>query len=181
MPNEAVTARTRPALAVATLALVGALLAPTPARAQAAEGEGEGNACTPRCVDATTLAFCDAGAPVTLTCADVDPTAQCAPLSPAWGDDCVLGDGAACDPGYAFGHSRCDEALSLFCVDAACTLAAGPPAAGPPLEPDPGTTPTATTTTTASCLGCAGAPDAAATGALAGALLLVRGRRRRVP
>jgi hypothetical protein len=143
--------------------------------AQAGEGEGEGEGedpCTPTCVDATTLSFCDTATPTTLDCATVARGARCGELSADWGVDCLLPAGAACDAGYGFGESRCDDGLS--CIDGAC--AAGTPAPTSPPSPTPGTATTATTTTTASsCLG----GSAAAVLLPAAALSRLRRRRRR--
>jgi hypothetical protein len=91
---------------------------------------------------------------VSLSCVDVADGAVCALHSTAWGFDCVLPEGSACDPAYAFGRSRC--AVGLACLDGIC--APGTPADDEPLEPTDGTAVDTTTTGTAtnafSCLGC---------------------------
>ncbi len=105
------------------------------ARAQADAGP---DPCTPHC-SGDTLAFCDGDAATTLDCRSLD--ASCGLLSDAWGDDCLLRAGAACEPGYAFGASRCDArstTAALFCIDGACVVADGP-------APAPTETPTAGT------------------------------------
>jgi len=141
--------------------------------AQTGEGEGEGEGapdpCAPACIDAATLSFCDTGTPVTLACATVADGARCGPLSNDWGDDCLLPDGATCDPGYGFGDSRCDDGLA--CRDGAC--APGAPEPEPPLSPTAGTV-AADTTTPPSPTSCAGA----GVGLLPLALALARRRRR---
>src|SRR5581483_9945968 len=104
------------------------------------EGEGEGATCDPAtsatCTTVGTtpaVAFCGD----TLKCDDADGVAGadgCAKISDQWGNDCVLGDGATCDPEYAFGLSRCDPTATdssgqhLFCVSGKCTFAASRPA-----------------------------------------------------
>jgi hypothetical protein len=147
----------------AVVVAVAALLAP----AQAGEGEGEGQGegegegegegqgegeddCAVVCVDAATLSFCDAGEVVTLDCADVDVAATCALHSAAWGFDCVLPAGSACDPAYAFGRSRC--AGGLACTDGVC--APGSPATPAPLEPTAGTSNSTTTSASTNVLNC---------------------------
>ena len=111
--------------------------------------------CVPFCTDLT-LHFCDGSDEMALVCTDVDPAARCGELSPEWGADCLLPVGAACDPGYAFGGSRCDGDASLFCIDGACTVADGPAEQGP-LSPTPGSESIDTSTDTGGCgaSGCA--------------------------
>jgi hypothetical protein len=135
--------------------------------------------CARRCVDADTLEYCDNGAPTTLACdeATVPGVVACGTIGGAWGDDCLLGEGAACDPGYGGGASRCDRSASLFCIDDVCTVADGPPPPPGPLEPSPGTTPpdTASSSDPFGCSGCSGDSSTAFVGAAA--LLLLRRRR----
>jgi hypothetical protein len=100
--------------------------------------------CDIVCLDDATLSFCDGGEAVTLACGDVDVAARCAWHSEDWGFDCVLPTGAACDPAYAYGRSRCESGLA--CRDGVC--APGAPAPLAPLEPTAGTTHSTTTTTT---------------------------------
>ena len=118
------------------------------------EGEGEIDPCAVVCLDAATLTYCDADDVVSLDCADVDASAVCALHSDAWGFDCVLPAGSACDPAYAFGLSRC--AAGLACLDGSC--APGTPPDDVVLEPTDGTavatSTTGTTTDVFSCLGC---------------------------
>lgn len=134
----------------AAVVICAALLAP--AQGSDDDGADDGDACDIVCVDTATLSFCDDGEVVTLPCADVDPTASCALHSEAWGFDCVLPVGTACDPAYAFGRSRCT--LGLDCVDGVCAPGSAP--APIPLQPTAGTShsTTTTTTTTASLLNC---------------------------
>lgn len=140
------------------------------------EGEGEGG-CDPSC-SGTTLSFCDP-APTTLNCAadgDVPGATACADI-PGWGADCVLGAGAACDPGYAFGKSRCGA--DLACLAGTCTV--GAPQAPAPLTPSPGTHATATTVTNTNPFSCLGCGQSTPSGALmfGGLLLALRRRRER--
>ncbi len=138
------------------------------------EGEGEGeDPCTPQC-DGDVLRFCDFGAAATLVCADVDANVSgetCGLLSAEWGFDCLLPDGAACDPGFGFGQSRCAGGA---CIDQVC--ATGEPLGEPVLEPTQGTDFVANTAPTSdSCLGC---PQTSLVGPLP-LLGLWRARRRR--
>ena len=152
--------------------VVAALLA-----GQAGEGEGEGEGedpCAPACVDGTHLSFCDAGAPVTLDCAVVVDGARCGLLSEAWGDDCLLPDGAPCDAGYGFGDSRCDDGLA--CRDGAC--APGEPQPTEPPSPTAGTSLTNEAATTSSSLGCAAGASSSPVW-LAAAVFFRRRRQRR--
>jgi hypothetical protein len=157
---------------VGTIVVVALLLVAQPA----GEGEGEGEApdrCDPVCVDDATLAFCADGEPTTLPCASVAAGARCGLLSAAWGADCLLPAGAACDPDYGFGDSRCDDGLS--CRDQVC--APGEPAPSPPATPTAGTTVDLGPTTTASpfaCAGCAASPADGVWAALGALLLLLR-------
>jgi hypothetical protein len=130
--------------------------------------------CDIVCLDDATLSFCDGGEAVTLACSDVDVAARCAWHSEAWGFDCVLPTGAACDPAYAFGRSRCEAGLA--CRDGACAPGAPEPLA--PLEPTAGTTHSTTTTTTnpVSVLNCQSCGSASAL--WLAPLGLVRRRRR---
>jgi hypothetical protein len=146
--------------------------------AQPAEGEGEGEGedpCAPVCLDTGRLSFCDTGQPASLDCTALAPGARCGTLSAAWGDDCLLPDGAACDPGYAFGDSRCDDGLA--CRDGRCIP--GDSVDEAPLSPTAGTI-TAddvdATTSAAGCTSCAGAGLP-----LAPLGLLFRRRRHRPP
>lgn len=79
--------------------------------------------CTPRC-DGEILRFCDADRPVSLDCSESGAT--CGVLTPEWGADCLLPEGAACDPSYADGVSRCQGAStsgpSSCCVEGVCTV-----------------------------------------------------------
>lgn len=139
------------------------------------EGEGEGEvACERACLDATTLQFCDAGAVSTLACSDVDDGAVCGFHSARVGFDCVLPEGAACDPQYAFGASRCGP--GLFCNALVCSTTA-PAAAGDPV-PTNGTKIVEDDETTTSCTSCA-ATDATAWLVVFAPALLLRWRRRR--
>lgn len=144
---------------------------------QTAEGEGEGEGvdpCAPSCVDETHLSFCDDGEAVTLDCAVVDDGARCALLSDAWGADCLLPEGAVCDPGYALAESRCDEGMS--CIDGVCAV--GEPVDEPLLLPTPGTIAANDTSNTTSTTGCASSGGAPAV-LVALALVLWPRRRRR--
>jgi hypothetical protein len=142
--------------------------------AEEGEGEGEGEVvCERACLDANTLQFCDTGVASTLACNDVDDSAVCGFHSARVGFDCVLPAGAACDPAYAFGTSRCGP--GLFCNALVCSTTA-PAAAGDP-EPTKGTKVDADATTT-SCTSCA-ATDATAWLVMFTPALLVRWRRQR--
>jgi hypothetical protein len=141
---------------------------------QSGEGEGEGeDPCAPVCVDATHLSFCDTGVPTTLDCVTVVDGARCGELSSAWGVDCLLPSGAACDAGYGFGDSRCDDALA--CIDGVC--APGTPSTPEPLSPTAGTSLTSdsSSSTSSSCFD--GSAAAALSLPIAGALRLRRRRR----
>lgn len=135
---------------------------------------GEPDPCDPRCDDAV-LVFCDGTAPTTLDCAALG--ASCGALSAAWGDDCLLSEGASCDPGYAFGESRCDRAASLYCIEGSCQVASGPEPQSP-LSPSAGTGATSSTTTSSDPFGCSSCGAASVFGftCFGGAL---RRRRRR--
>ncbi len=141
--------------------------------------DGGAGACAPSC-DGQTLSFCDDDAGVaSIDCTTVPGASRCGLLSDAWGNDCLLGEGAACDPGYGFGDSRCDRDASLFCVDGTCAVGTAPPA--PVVQtPTPGTATITTTSTSSgdifSCLGCGGTGTSGAL--LLGGLLLAL---RRVP
>lgn len=135
-----------------------ALLA-SPAAAQNDAGVADaGDPCDPSCAGAV-LSFCDGAAPTTLDCAALGAT--CGELSAEWGPDCILPAGAACEPGYAFGASRCDRAQSLFCVDGTCQVASGAPAPAT-LEPTPGTATETTTSATTDPFGCSSCGTASA-------------------
>lgn len=129
---------------------------------------GDSGACDPRC-EGDTLRFCDGEEPTALDCATLE--ARCGELSAAWGADCLLPAGAACDPGYGFGESRCDRAASLYCVDGACAVAGGPSPAEP-LEPTPGTQSRSSGSSATDPFGCDGCSNTSAAGLflLAGAL-----------
>ncbi len=150
------------------------VLVAAPALAQDDAGVPDaGDPCDPSCAGAV-LSFCDGAAPTTLDCAALGGT--CGVLSVEWGPDCLLPAGAACEPGYAFGASRCDRAQSLFCVEGTCQVASGQPAPAT-LEPTPGTATSATTTTaTTDPFGCASCGTASAFGLVCfgGALRRVR-------
>ncbi|MBI1946019.1 MAG: hypothetical protein HYS27_10000 [Deltaproteobacteria bacterium] len=174
--------RTSVLLAVAAAPVLFAV----PARAQADAGvqdagvEDAGtpdNPCDPSC-DGDTLRFCDGETPRELPC-DA-PFARCDELSAAWGADCLLPEGAACDPGYAFGESRCDRAASLYCIEGTCQVASGPEVPGP-LSPSPGTSSTSGTSATSDPFGCSSCGSASALGLLGcgGALRRLRRRARR--
>jgi hypothetical protein len=99
--------------------------------------------CGPAC-NGDMLRFCDGAQVVELDCRELGT--RCTVISTEWGADCVLGEGAACDPGYAFDASRCDPTVDLaapprrlYCIDGVCTYAESTP--GPPAdeEPTPGT------------------------------------------
>jgi hypothetical protein len=116
--------------------------------------------CTPRC-EGDTLRFCDQDTPVTRDCADEG--AICGELSPAWGADCLLPEGAACEPGYGDDLSACEGASAGIrcCIDDTCQSAGGAdcrdfaparpdlpgPATGGPIEPSDDLS-------TTSCLDC---------------------------
>jgi hypothetical protein len=142
-----------------------------------AEADAGPDACDPVCAG-DTLQFCDDGAPATLDCTALG--GRCGLLSADWGNDCVLGAGVACDPGYAFGASRCDRGAGLFCLDGACTAGNGPEDE-PTEEPTPGTEIPLTTGST-NPFGC---PDCGSgqSALLVPALFALRGisRRRRSP
>lgn len=136
------------------------------------------DACARRCQDGDVLTYCDVDAPAQLDCVrDLEGGARCGLLADSFGEDCLLGEGAGCDPDYAGGLSRCDRSASLYCVDGTCQVASGPPPAPGPLEPTRGTVPTATDdgTSSSSCLGCGGSSAAP----VAAAALLLRPLRRR--
>src|SRR5688572_5130347 len=96
----------------------------------AAQDAGPVDDCAPACnADNTAVVFCDEDEVVTLLCADVEGSDGCANVSAEWGDDCVLTAGTECDPGYAFGASRCGD--GLVCTDGSCV--AGDPAGEQPL------------------------------------------------
>ena len=69
--------------------------------------------CIERCEAGDTLVYCDGDAEQRLTCAELN--ASCGPLNTTWGLDCLLPEGAPCEPGYADGASRCNPAANLFC------------------------------------------------------------------
>lgn len=121
---------------------------------------GPPDVCDPRCQGAE-LSFCDGATPTTLDCPALG--ASCGELSAAWGDDCVLPEGAACDPGYAFGESRCDRAASLYCIESTCQVAAGPETQAP-LSPSAGTTSSNGTTASSDPFGCSSCGAASALG-----------------
>jgi hypothetical protein len=133
-----------------------------PARAQDA---GEGEAADPNAAtcDGDVLHFTDSqtGEAQTIDCA-AKLSATCGTIA-GWGADCVLPDGADCDPGYAGGKTRC---TGSFCVGHKCTQTAGS---------DPAPTPTEfgedALTLSTSCLGC----PASGTGSPAAFLQVVFG------
>ena len=137
---------------------------------------GEPDPCDPRC-EVDTLRWCDDGAPSSLDCNALD--ARCGELSPAWGDDCLLGEGARCDPGYAFGESRCDRGASLYCIGGVCTVASAPEALAP-LTPSAGSQGTSDTSTTSDPFACSSCGSGSAAGlfVFAGALRRLRRPRR---
>ena len=130
--------------------------------------------CDPRC-EGDTLHFCDGDTPATLDCRAVGT--RCALLSEAWGEDCVLGMSAQCDPGYAFGASRCDRAASLYCIEGICAEADGPVTGEEDPEQPTGGTEIADTTTASDPFGCSSCGTGQAA-ALLPALVLLRLRRR---
>lgn len=75
--------------------------------------------CVPVC-EGDVLRFCDDGEPVELDCGEEGGT--CGLVSEEWGFDCLLPEGAACEPGYAEGISRCEGSgeADLCCVEGAC-------------------------------------------------------------
>jgi hypothetical protein len=85
--------------------------------------------CAPTC-DGDTLRYCDGS---TLTDLDCTSIGRCGLLSTAWGFDCIAREGAACDPGYAFGASRCDADAQLVCVSGTCHTGTAP--ADTPAQP----------------------------------------------
>jgi hypothetical protein len=137
---------------VAVVVDIAGMLRGQPAGEGEGEGEGAPDPCDPACVDAARLSFCADGVPTELDCAAVAVGSRCGDLSTAWGADCLLPAGAACDPDYGYGDSRCDDGLA--CRDAVCV--AGEPQAAAPLAPTPGTTVDLGPTSTASPFGCAG-------------------------
>jgi hypothetical protein len=156
---------------------VGSFLFASVALALIAQDPDAGPACDPACNGATELAYCDDGEPATIDCTAIG--GRCTLLSDAWGDDCVLSAGQACDPGYAFGASRCDRAASLFCIGGECTQASGPENE-PDEEPTPGTEVpiTAGSTNPFGCPDCGEGQSALLVPALFGLRAL---RRRRAP
>jgi hypothetical protein len=160
---------------VAALLVAAGVLATPSARAQEDAGVADAgpDPCDPRC-EGDTLSFCDGDTPATLDCRTLN--GRCATITGDWGSDCVLGASEPCDPGYAFGASRCDRTASLFCIDGTCTAASGPPPAEPDEQPTDGTElkPTTTTTNPFGCTDC-GTGQAAA---LLPALVLLRGLAR---
>lgn len=137
---------------------------------------GQPDPCDPRC-EGTFLAFCDGEEASTLNCADLD--ARCGELSAAWGADCLLAAGAACEPGYGFGESRCDRADSLYCIDGVCAVASGP-AAPDPLTPSAGTHADSDQDAASDPFACSSCTQGSAAGlfVLAGALRRLRRLRR---
>lgn len=136
--------------------------------------------CTPRC-EGEVLRFCDDGEPVALDCSETGATCQV--LSEEWGADCVLPPGAACDPGYADGLSRCagagDDPPSNCCVNNACAPPDDEVNSCRAFLPDAPARPTADNAldddAASSCLGCEGIPLLT----LAPLLVGLRLRRRR--
>jgi hypothetical protein len=93
----------------------------------AGELDGEldaGPNCEPRC-EGDELLFCDDGALVALDCQELE--GRCGLLSDEWGFDCLVPEGAPCEPGYADGLSRCEGSAqaALCCIESEC---AAPPA-----------------------------------------------------
>lgn len=118
--------------------------------------------CTPRC-EGEVLHFCDDETPVSIDCSETGAT--CGELSAEWGADCLLPEGAACDPSYADGLSRClgSADATACCVDGSC---GAPPAGtsscrafvpGAPERPGAGSAIDGQDDTS-SCLGCEGIP-----------------------
>lgn len=150
----------------------------------------DGGAPWPARCEGNTLIFCDAltGEERTLSCDELGAT--CGLLSDAWGFDCLLPEGAPCEPGYANGLSRCAGASSrtLCCVDGTC---AEPPSGterchdllpDPPPVPGPGGEPAPSGEDTPATSGCPVAGCTQAPASLAALLLglaLGRARRRR--
>ena len=141
----------------------------------------------PAC-DGDVLRFCDevTGEVRALDCA-AELGGRCGLLSDEWGADCLLPEGAPCDPGYADGLSRCEGSAEATrcCVDGACAsppastescleLVPGAPDVGPDTAPAPGDGATTTTTPSASCPtgSCAG-PEPTPFAALALGLFMV--------
>lgn len=156
-------------------------IAAAPALAQTDAGvidAGEPDPCDPSC-EADGLHFCDGEAPSVLPCAT--PFARCGELSAAWGADCLLAAGATCDPGYAFGDSRCDRAASLFCIEGTCQVASTPEAPGP-LVPSAGTSVADTSSATNDPFACSSCGTSSALGlfCFGGALRGLRRTRRAV-
>jgi hypothetical protein len=163
--------------------------------ADAGSAADGGVVCDPACtVDAdggAAVTFCDPTSPggsSELACASVPGSNQrCGdiggnPKDGGWGDDCVLGPDAGCDPGYAFGLSRCDPTATdgngqhLFCVADTCTFAAQRPAPAAVLIPSAGTHEEPNSTT--NCFGCSNSSTAGAV-MFGAALLSLRRLRRR--
>lgn len=136
---------------------------------------GAPDPCDPSC-QGDQLQFCDGDAASTLDCATLG--ARCGELSAAWGADCLLPVGAACDPGYGYDESRCDRAASLYCIDGACAVASAPQGQ-PPLSPSAGSS-AADDSSTSDPFACSSCTDGSAAGVfvLAGALLRRRRRAR---
>jgi hypothetical protein len=174
----------------ALVVMLTALAASSSSRAQVTA-----NPCDPACVDdggVPAVSFCDEAdaGPSAIACAPdggVTGSDGCASIPAVdggqpWGPDCVLGEGAPCDPGYAFGASRCDpdkvdsNGHHLFCVGDVCTFAASKPGPEAPLEPSAGTH-TAPSSTT-NCFGCNNTSTAGAV-MFGAALLSLRRLRRR--
>ena len=152
---------------LSTIVVVAALLA---AQGEG-EGEGEGEGCVTACVDDSAIEFFDGVACVRIACADVDEGSVCGEVSADFGDDCLLADGAACDPGYADGASRC---ASHACVDGVCGNGENQPEGD--LEPTDGTA--IDNGAVASSTGCFGCPSTSLVVPFFGALVLRRRRRR---
>lgn len=135
--------------------------------------------CTPRC-DGEVLRFCDDGTPVELDCSETGAT--CGILSEEWGADCLLPEGAACDPSYADGLSRClgSSDASVCCVEGTCQAPEGDTSTcrafrpGTPDRPGAGSA-TDTSDDGSGCLGCNDIPLLS----LAPLLVGLRLRRRR--
>ncbi|MCC7074899.1 MAG: hypothetical protein IT383_26550 [Deltaproteobacteria bacterium] len=131
----------------------------SPALAQDDAGAPDaGNPCDPSCAG-DVLSFCDVSQATTLDCAALGAT--CGALSAEWGPDCLLPAGASCEPGYAFGASRCDRAQSLYCIEGSCQVASGAPAS-PALTPSAGTGTASTTSATSDPFGCSSCGTASA-------------------
>jgi hypothetical protein len=160
-----------------TLALVALLGAFVPSSAPRAggESEGEGEGPCPTACDGDVLTFCDDGVPAAIDCHDPETIADSIGCGPLGGDfDCLLGSGAACDPDYAGGLSRCGASLS--CIDGVCGEGTPPNNTGP-LEPSPGSNVGGSDDPASNPFGCRG--NGSAPTALFAVVLLALRRRRR--